>query len=62
MIIQDCRICGEPFERRYGNELICGDLLCHQIAVLRGKRRSADNRLAPLEAQLAERKGVTDER
>ena len=57
MVIRDCQICGKPFETNYGNERICGDLLCHKIATLRGKRRSADNRLAPLEKELAERKG-----
>ena len=60
MIVRDCTVCAEPFEARHGNQHLCGDTLCLKINVLRGQKRSTENRLAPLEAQLAERKAERD--
>ena len=60
MIIRVCKICGKTFEASYPNQQICetSDLLCRKINVYRGKKRSAENLLAPLEAMLLERKAT----
>ena len=60
MIIRTCQICGENFAAGYRNDLICQELLCRKINLLRSQKRSAENRLAPLETELAERNAASE--